>query len=246
MVRACGTGLPHGYPGTHRDKSVPPKAAVYFAPEPPTMAELDACLRALHFRAYTARGVAVIMRFTGLRVSQVLALTCRDVDLVRCELRVTTGKSRREQAEQRVVSISAHLVAELAPWVQSQDRDAPLVRRKTTGREPANHLPMRTLEAAWEAATEAGLARREVWDPPNREVARPEHAFRAGFQAFLDGQGVRDSVIDHLVGHSPKSVRGRHYALPTAEQLRAAVDLLPPIAWEVRVEPPENVFEPKR
>lgn len=42
---------------------------------------------------------------------------------------------------------------------------------------------------------------------------------------------MRDSVIDFLVGHQPSTVRGRHYAPASAEQLRAAVDLLAPIDW---------------
>jgi integrase len=152
------------YPGVptppRNKKALLPQAAVYAAPEAPTMDEIDACLRALHFRAYTARGVGVIMRFTGLRVSQVMSLTCRDVNLARLELRVTTGKSRREQAEQRVVPISPHLAAELEPWVSRQKPEAPLVQRRTTGREPTNNLPMRTLEAAWEAATKEGTRSR--------------------------------------------------------------------------------------
>lgn len=235
-----------GVPTPPRDKkALLPKAAVYAPPEPPTMAELDACLRVLDSRSYTAKGAAVVMRFTGLRASQVMALRCKDVNLARRELRVTTGKSRREQAEQRVVPISTHLVAELSAWVGSQDGEAPLVRRRRTGRAWGINLPMDTLSMAWEKVTLAGEARREVWEPPNRDQARPEHAFRAGFQAFLDGQGVRDSVIDFLVGHSPKSVRGRHYAPPTMEQLRLAVELLPPIAWAVEAQG-DNVVEFKR
>lgn len=223
-----------GLPTPPRDASrVLPRPPAYAAPVPPTLEEADACLRHLAKNAYIARPAGIVMRYTGLRVSQALGIEVGDVNIARAELRVRTGKTRREKAEQRTIPISRHMVDEIAPWIADRTADEKLVKRRKDQRAPANmnHLPGQPLAHGWEAAWKAGEARREVWEPPNREIARPEHAFRAAFQAFLEGQGVRDSVIDYLVGHSPSSVRGRHYAPPTTEQLRAAVDLIPPINW---------------
>ena len=224
---------PETYPGLAappRDASrVLPRPPAYAAPVPPTLEEADACLRHLAKNAYIARPAGIVMRYTGLRVSQVLGIEVGDLDLARAELRVRTGKSRREKAEQRTIPVSRHLVDEVVTWVADRAPGDRLVKRRRDQRAPdtMNHLPGQPLANGWEGACAAGEARREVWAPPNREIARPEHAFRAAFQAFMEGQGVRDSVIDYLVGHSPSSVRGRHYAPPTPEQLREAVALLP-------------------
>ena len=88
---------------------------------------------------------------------------------------------------------------------------------------------------AWELATLADEARREVWAPPSREKNRPDHVFRAALQSFLMDEGIGDNVIDYLVGHSAKSTRGKHYARPGDVVLRRAVDLLPAVDWRATV-----------
>ena len=37
--------------------------------------------------------------------------------------------------------------------------------------------------------------------------------------------------MDWLVGHAPKTTRGRHYARPAENILRAAVDAIPAVDW---------------
>lgn len=232
---------PDNYPGvpvSPRDPStVLPPPPIYVAPLPPTLAEVDACLRRLH-RAYVAKPAAILMRFTGLRISQVLGLRCEDLDLANQTLCVRVGKSRREKAESRLVPISPHLVDEIAPWMANRLPEDYLVRRRKDqhAAETQSHLPTVVLSAAWEEATQAGEARREVWAPRSRKLSRPDHAFRAAFMAYLEEQGVRDSVIDYLVGHAPMSTRRRHYAPPGFEQLQEAVGKLPPIDWKEREE----------
>lgn len=231
----CDDPVSHpGVPPCPRDPStVLPLAPVYSAPEPPTLAEVDACLRQLRSSAHVSRAAAVIMRFTGLRVSQVLAIRWEDVDLAAATLRVRLGKTRREQAQGRTVPISPHLLAELALGRGEADiRDPVVTRRKDQRATPTqSHQPSAVLSAAWEAATEAGEVRRGVWAPDTRQLARPDHAFRAAFMAFLEAEGVRDSVIDFLVGHAPASTRRRHYAPPGMDQVREAVAKLPPVDW---------------
>ncbi len=214
-----------------------PLPPVYTAPTPPTLAETDACIRHLGRRSYVADKVAIVMRFTGLRVSQVLGIRCSDLDMSTAMLRVRVGKTRREKIEQRVIPVSRHLVDEVAPWVaRAGSPDEPLIRRRKDQRSKPGKgsKPGEAIARGWERATEAGEVRRAVWQPEGRRLRRPEHAFRAAFQGFMEEKAVRDSVIDFLVGHAPRSVRGKHYSPPAPNQLRAAVDRMPPIAWKVR------------
>lgn len=226
---------PAAYPGVPtppRDASaVRPPPPIYTAPPAPTLAEVDACIQHISPRAYVGYAAAVVMRFTGLRISQALGVRCRDVDLAAATMRVRVGKSRREKARRRLVPISPHLVAIVEPWMEGRDPDAELVRRRRDMRSATGeqHLPTKTFTDAWEAATAAGSARREVWAPENRRQARPEHAFRAAFVRALTANGVRDPVIDFLVGHQPSGVRGRHYAEPEMPELVQAVAGLPPL-----------------
>lgn len=226
---------PDSYPGLPtppRDASaVRPPPPIYTAPPPPTLDEVDACIRHISSRAFVAHAAAVMMRFTGLRISQVLGVRCGDVDGAAGTVRVRVGKSRREKAGNRVVPVSPHLLEVVGPWLRAREPEAPLVRRRSDmrSRSGKQHLPSATISDAWEAATQAGETRRDVWAPANRKQARPEHAFRAAFIRHLASHGVRDPAIDFLVGHHPSGVRARHYAEPEMAELVEAVACLPPI-----------------
>lgn len=221
-----GLGIPPRDPST-----VLPQLPVYEAPPAPTLAECDAVIRRLHElprAAWVSVPLAVIGRCTGLRMSQILALTVGDVELVSATLAVRTGKSRRERSG-RILPIAPVLRDYLAPLVASRDRAEPLLRRRVGA---VGRGPWKVVRRAWEEATQAGEVRREVWQPTGREIARPDHAFRAAFQGHLVSMGVRDEVIDLLVGHAP-GLRGRHYVDGEARRQAAieAVALIPPIAW---------------
>ena len=146
-------------------------------------------------------------------------------------LRVRVGKSKREKAEQRVIPVSRHLVALLEDRGRhSQPGDylfpAPLSARKRNINETA-------VRQLWEAATEAGEVRREVWVPPNRRKTRTTHAFRSGLLTELRRAGVPHEVRRLLVGHQPNTTEELHYVGPEAlmEAMRAAVDAIPPVDW---------------
>lgn len=235
-----------GCPPPPRVRSkVLPLAPIYNAPPAPTLAECDACIRRIPSFAYVARGVAILARYTGLRASQCLAIRAEDVDLEALTLVITTGKTRREKAARRTVPIAAAMIEDLR-HAGCLDHDGPwLIRRRRDLRAPPgrNHHPAATIRKAWEAATEAGEARRDVWDPPTREIARPEHAFRAAVQGHLAARGVEAAAIDALVGHVGTSTRAKHYsgAAELWPTLRAAVDEhLPAIDWVG----PKKVDEP--
>lgn len=64
----------------------------------------------------------------------------------------------------------------------------------------------------------------------HREKASTTHALRAVYQATLEEAGVRDAVIDWLVGHAGRTTRATSYTKPSLEALRAAVEKVPPVA----------------
>jgi len=230
---------PASYPGVptppREAKTILPLGPVYVAPPAPTLEELDACLRHLPADAEQSRRVGVLMRFTGLRIEQSLALRRRDIDLEAGTLTVTQGKSRQEQAEQRTIPLSPHLLSELRWWLQDREPDGylfPAWGNSASGRRGAKKDD--AMRKAWAAATSAEEVRKEVWAPKNRRIARPQHAFRAGFQAFMRAERVDEEVIDALVGHHGRSLRGRHYAGSDTlwDRMVEAVEKLPPIDWE--------------
>lgn len=227
---------PNTYPGllpAPRDPtSVLPQQPLKVAPPSPTLAECDAVLRRLsqHAGATVALPASVIARCTGLRVAQVLALTVGDVDVAHQRIRVRAGKSRREKLG-RTIPMAPVLQGYLAELLGGrQDLEAPLLPGRR--REPS-----KTVARHWMAATLAGEVRKEVWAPAGRKTTRPDHAFRAAFQAHLVRKGVRDEVIDLLVGHAG-GVREKHYVDEEArwEAAVEAVALIPPIDWQAPVD----------
>jgi integrase len=226
-----------GLPPAPRDRRrIVPRALVWEAPEAPSLAECDAVLRELatDVRNEVALPAAVIMRSTGLRIGQVLGIRGGDVHVEARTLFVRTGKTAKEKAAPRTVPIPVHLLEHLLPLLEGRSVDELLV-------ESSSRLPSRTLHRAWKRATDAGLARLEVWAPPNRQIARPDHAFRAAYQAHLVNAGVRDEVIDLLVGHAG-GIRASHYASASSRwtAMVDAVALIPPVDWRVEL---DNVVE---
>lgn len=170
----------------------------------PTWSQMDA---AIHHCRGKSRRLAILLRFTGLRVRQALGLEWADVDLEAglMTIRGELGKTRQERAG-RVFPMSPHLVAELRSWGAESGR---IVGRQHRGRE---------LGDAW-AATDAPDA---VWK------GRIHHAFRKGFTSELKRAGADSEAVEFLVGHSA-GIR-HHYVDPRALPLLEAVRLIPPVS----------------
>jgi hypothetical protein len=128
--------------------------------------------------------------------------------------------------------ISIHLAEYLRPLVGNRAAGEFLIPGCKSRKGLSAAIPRNTLANAWEQAVVAKLVRLEVWKPTNRTNGRPDHAFRAAFQAHLVRHGVQDAIIDKLVGHS-EGLRARHYVDADAmwPAMVAAVALLPPIDW---------------
>jgi hypothetical protein len=109
--------------------------------------------------------------------------------------------------------------------IRAQDRYGGVFERPMAS--PRN-LSMHFLRA-WEKAEADGAVRERIWAPENRRKASTTHVLRAVYQATLEEAGVRDGVIDWLVGHAGKSTRATSYTKPSLAQMRAAVARVPEV-----------------
>lgn len=215
-----------------------PRVGRYGRTVAPTLAHVDAMIRQLWTMPKVAHGnkiAAMIMRYTGLRAAQVFAIDRGDIDLTQRLLCVRTGKTAQEKADQRTVPLARALCEDPAfrEYVESFGTGPIFPKRNHANASsgPRTKHPTETFKAAWQAATDAGECPLHVWAPPNREIARPEHAFRAAFQAHLEYVRVAGNVIDFLVGHESETVQDAHYGRDLLDDARAAVDALPPVDW---------------
>lgn len=189
-----------------RPRSIELPELVSTPPRAPRWHHMDACIAAGFDERH--RRLLTILRFTGLRVDQVLALAWDDFDLgaelltVRGEL----GKSRQER-QGRIVPVSRHLVGLMAGWGR---REGPLFAGLA-------RAPFETTAHAWELA--------EV--PEVHWRRHPHHAFRHGFQSELKAAGADDEAVKHLVGHALPGTRSHYIDPKWALPLKAAVDLIP-------------------
>ena len=177
------------------------------------------------------------MRYTGLRSDQVFSIARADLDLAARTLVVRAGKTKVEKADARTVPLSANLLAEpgVLAWIESFPSGPVFPKRrhaKTKDRdEGRTKKPTETFRMTWQEATDAGEVPLHVWAPPNRVISRPEHSFRAAFQAHLEEVRVSGNVIDFLVGHEGDTVREVHYGRELLAAARDAVDGIPPVKW---------------
>lgn len=179
----------------------------------PTWAEMDGVINAFPENSWQRR-LAILLRFTGLRVSQVLGLKWGDIDMDRASLTVRgeLGKSRQERRG-RTIPISRHLVEILSGWGQ---REGFLILTSRTGIRERLARP-RDMERAWKRSGARVAA----------YTGRPHHAFRKGFVSELRRAGADGDAVEVLVGHS-LGLRGV-YTDSDALPLRRAVDLIPPL-----------------
>lgn len=219
-------------PAPRDTKSLMPNNAVYAPPNVlPTIAEVDAMIARI--TVPRAKVAAVLMRATGLRIEQVTCIRGEDFDAEANTLVIAKGKSRREKALMRTVAVPAWLVPalrELGAWrdgflIQHMDRYGRVYEQAMPSpRNLAAHF-----KTAWDRAVKDGAARPGIWKPGNRVKASTTHVLRAVYQATLEEAGVRDAVIDWLVGHSGRSTRATSYTKPSIAQMQAAVALVPAI-----------------
>ena len=162
--------------------------------------------------------IAILMRFTGLRISQTTRLLWSDVNLDEATLiiRGALGKTRQEKRG-RVVPIAAPLVHILR--ARGPKEGAFIVESDRARGGDRDRMPRQ--EAFRRAWAEIGM-RPDVWK------SRSSHAIRKGFISELKRSGADDEAVEYLVGHSLR-LRGV-YGDPDALPLRDAVARIPPLS----------------
>lgn len=172
----------------------PPPVSAWAAP---TWDEVDAMMSLLfepwHWRA------ALILRYTGLRASQVCRMMWVDVDLKRQILRIRPYTMGAKKSKGRVIPLHPALVQEMAKW---EPQVGYLFNREET-EKPSPHrgdVLVRPFRRAW---TQAGIAP-EKWDQTEemeRGHGTPTHAFRRCVRNELIRLGVEEALVLYFIGH---------------------------------------------
>jgi len=199
-----------------------PRRAVTAPALAPSWAQMDDAI-------VTARGwlrcLFVVLRCTGLRVSQAMGLRWEDVQADSLRVRPELGKSQSEK-HGRLIPLAPVLLEELdRPLLCLWDRSEPwLVPSRTTGRQDPDAAPRRSRDArsrdaarVWARTTTP----KQVWEK------RPDHAFRKGFVTGLRSLGADPWAVEVLVGHRLPGEQAAYVDVHQAFRLREAVALVP-------------------
>jgi integrase len=193
-----GVPTPRKLTGRHADniKAPPP----VFAWISPTWEDIDAMIGKL-LKPWHRR-LALLLRFTGLRVSQALRLDWRDVDLDRRVMLLRAGTAGAKRGKTRALPIHKALAAEMAGWGVREG----LVFQRPDGRPWRGDAPVEPFRRAWRLAEvdarKWGLDGSGMDLPGQRAHARPTHAFRATFTNELRRACVQEHLVLYLTGHS--------------------------------------------
>jgi len=156
------------------------------------------------------RTIFITIYSAGLRVSEAVALTARDIDSANMVIHVRQGKGRKD----RYVMLSEQLLAILrAYW-----KCAHLLHLVFPGPDPERPITVRSVQRACrEGVRIAGL-------DPSVTV----HTLRHSFATHLLEQGVDIHVIQDLLGHRhiTSTTRYARVALNTIRQIQSPLELL--------------------
>lgn len=188
-----------------------------FAPPPmiasatPSWDECDAMIRQL--KGWQAQ-VATVLRYTGVRASQVLSLKREDLDLNRQILYLRADVRGAKRAGHRAIPMHPSLVAELQAW--NLPRSGPIFISQDIRRK--NGPGLRDEKGLGQAFTRAWVAAgvpAEKWgapkdNPSGREKARPAHSLRGTFLVELIRQRTPEHIADRLIGHKTAATRAAY------------------------------------
>ena len=187
------------------------------AADAPDWADMDAMIAKLDKRTWHRR-LALVLRYSGIRVGQALSLAWRDVDLVQGILRLRAGVVGAKAGATRVVPMHPALVELMRKW-------------HTPGRwvfpHPKDPKKAWTTQAAtdpFRRAWEAAGVDRAKWDLPDegfelagdRSHGSPTHAFRRGVKVGLIRAGVDDTLANYLIGHKTNATIAAYVPEATA------------------------------
>ena len=192
--RAGRRRSPATLPGYHRARP-PRNKGLRYPPDPPTVEEIIAVMRAAGDDpdGIRLRGVIVVLWRAGLRVSEALALAESDLDRVRGAIQVRHGKGGRR----REVGMDRWAWEQLDPWLNVR-AGLPIgalfcvLRGPTRGR-PCSAAGVRV--QLRNAAIAAGVRRRFA-----------PHQLRHAHAVEMSREGVPLVVIQRQLGHADLGV----------------------------------------
>jgi integrase/recombinase XerD len=123
--------------------------------------------------------------YTGVRVSELVAIRLDEVDLDRCQIRITAGKGSKD----RVVPFPARFREALAVHMTGMHKGGATYLFESNRRHPYTDRGVRKMLARY--ATAAGLA----------HPISP-HALRHFLLTWLKKEGIDDALIQPYSGHS--------------------------------------------
>jgi integrase/recombinase XerD len=177
---------------------------------PPVLApdEVERFLKAVSDLEF--RTAFVTIYATGLRVSEAVALTIKDIDSARMVILIRSGKGRKD----RYVMLSEQLLAILrAYWKCARPQHFLF-----PGPDPARPITVRSLQRACRLAAEtAGL-----------DKTVTVHTLRHSFATHLLERGVDIRVIQDLLGHRHIDSTSRYarVAVNTIRQVKSPLEAL--------------------
>jgi integrase/recombinase XerD len=156
------------------------------------------------------RTIFITIYSAGLRISEAIALTARDIDSDNMVIHVRQGKGRKD----RYVMLSEQLLSILrAYWKRAQ-----LQRLLFPGPDPERPITARSVQRACrEAVRTAGL-----------DASVTVHTLRHCFATHLLEQGVDIRVIQDLLGHRhiTSTTKYARVAVNTIRQVQSPLELL--------------------
>jgi len=156
------------------------------------------------------RTLFITIYAAGLRVSEAVKLTARDIDSARMVLAIRQTKGRKD----RYVMLSEQLLGILRDyWKQAH-----LEHLLFPGPDPARPITTRSVERACRKAAEAAGLDKSI----------TVHTLRHSFATHLLEQGVDIHVIQDLLGHRniASTARYARVAINTIRQIQSPLELL--------------------
>ncbi len=213
---------PELFPGVPEPRPITGSGAGEVRPPPPvvrlaapTIADVDAMIGALrsgYEYGDLHRRIAVFLRYTGLRIGQVIGLLWHDLRLDGVNgsgpyLIVKAGRAGAKLGRGRAIPLHPGLVAEIRSWRSAREGlvFSPLDAGPYWHRGEATRVAFIT---AWK---KSGVPL-EKWHVTPGEVeagerahGSPCHAIRAAVKVHMLAAEVRDSIVDFFIGHTKGS-----------------------------------------
>ena len=169
----------------------------------PTWEEMDAMIAC---SSGWQKQLYILLRCTGLRVAQAMALRWTDFDFDRGILTIRPnlpGSKTASEKKGRRIPFASALEPYLRLW-KSQAMEPWVIPTGRTGKD-ARTARSRDARRAWAKAVKTYGVR--------EEATKAHHIFRAGFESGLKRRGADDEAVEYMVGHK-LGVRGESYLDP--------------------------------